>query len=114
MRGCAGSGASVDWGEPVLLSLEELIELCRERGRLVGPARSGGSVAHVLTCRSEAGSPASWQLRLARRVARHLPPGLLSALARFGARPLELALEAAFWSGVRSAATRARAGSPDP
>ena len=95
---------SVEWGEPVVVSdLEDLLEICRARGSSsVEVMRADPSLVPHL----QIGSwfEASWQFRLARRATCRLER-LLARAATADARALELAIQAAFWAGVRNAAT---------
>jgi peptidoglycan/xylan/chitin deacetylase (PgdA/CDA1 family) len=99
------SSARIESGEPVVLSsFAELFRFCRSRGASsVEIVRKHPSLLPDL----QIGSwfHAGWQLRLARRAARRFPATALELAARRDARALELALEQAFWDGVRSVAT---------
>jgi peptidoglycan/xylan/chitin deacetylase (PgdA/CDA1 family) len=98
-------GTRVEPGDPLpLSSFTELVRFCRSRGASsVEIVRKHPSLLRDL----QIGSwfHAGWQLRLARRVARRIPTTALELTARRDVRALELALELAFWAGVRSAAT---------
>ncbi len=86
------------------MSRHELIGFCRERGASsVALMRAAPELMPDL----QIGSwfSAGWQLRAARRLTHRLGPMRLSTTWGGGIRGLELSLEAAFWSGVRSAAT---------
>ncbi len=97
-------GIDVAWGEPVVLpTLAALVEVCRARGASsIDLVRADPTLMPLL----QVGSwfQATWRLRVARRASALVSPGL-PARAVAGVRTLELALENAFWSGVRAAAT---------
>jgi peptidoglycan/xylan/chitin deacetylase (PgdA/CDA1 family) len=98
------SGAELVWGEPRRLeSAAELLELCRARGASsVAVARADPSLVPEL----QLGTwfDASIRLRLLRRAALGLPAA--GRAAGRAATTLTIAVEGAFWRGVRSAATR--------
>jgi peptidoglycan/xylan/chitin deacetylase (PgdA/CDA1 family) len=95
-------GTNLEWGEPIAFrSVRDLARFSRARGR--------SSVALVRTDPSllpdlQLGSwfDVRWRFRLLRRLAARAAPILAYAP---GSRLVTLALDAAFWAGVRSAAT---------
>ena len=95
-------GAELDWGAPVIVSdLPSLLDFCRSRGASsVELVRAD----HTLLTEMQLGAffEAYWRRRVLRRAACRL--GISRAGARAG-RFLRFALDAAFWSGVRSVAT---------
>jgi len=97
------SGAELIWGEPQRVeSAADLLELCRARGASsVAVARADPSLVPEL----QLGTwfDASMRLRLLRRAALRLP--LLRRSAARAATAVTVAVEGAFWRGVRSAAT---------
>jgi peptidoglycan/xylan/chitin deacetylase (PgdA/CDA1 family) len=99
------SGVYVGWGEPVVVAdAAELIVRCRNRGASsVELIRADPSLLPHLQIGSW--PRLGWRFSLGRRATYRLPGALLAVAASRGPHALELALEAAFWSGVRSAAT---------
>jgi peptidoglycan/xylan/chitin deacetylase (PgdA/CDA1 family) len=101
-------GVVLEWGDPhVVGDVAELLALCRERGRSsVHVLRTDASLVTELQIGSWFN--AAWRGRLLRRLASRFRPraGLLRAVLR-GEFPVWPAADAAFWIGVRSAATSA-------
>jgi peptidoglycan/xylan/chitin deacetylase (PgdA/CDA1 family) len=101
--GLRREGAQLEWGEPVALRVAELVGLCRARGRAsVVVMRSDPSLLPDL----QLGSwfDVHWRFRGLRRVTSRMAPPLAWA-ARVAPRLVAVAADAAFWAGVRSAAT---------
>jgi peptidoglycan/xylan/chitin deacetylase (PgdA/CDA1 family) len=96
-------GVEPQLGEPdPIASVRELIQFCRERGRSsVALVRGDPSLAGELQIGSWFNAPL--RARIVRRLARRLPTWALAA-AR-SPRLFRTAADAAFWAGVRSAAT---------
>jgi peptidoglycan/xylan/chitin deacetylase (PgdA/CDA1 family) len=99
-------GARLDWGEPLRFSsIAELARFSREQGRLsVKALRVDASLLPELYVGSW--FAVRWQHRLVRRyaiAAHRFWPRVFGLLPR--RRLLQLAVDATFWAGVRSAAT---------
>jgi peptidoglycan/xylan/chitin deacetylase (PgdA/CDA1 family) len=96
-------GAAVDWGEPVMVGgVDELLDLCRERGRSSVELLAADP---TLLAGMQLGSwfDAGWKARARRRLA--LGPGRgLTGSARRSEQRLRAAADLAFWEGVRARA----------
>jgi len=98
-------GVPLRWGEPdTVASVGELVRFCRERGRSsVAVLRRDPTLCAELQIGSWFDAPL--RARITRRLARRLP---VRALARARSpRALRTTADAAFWAGVKSAATSA-------
>lgn len=100
-------GASLEWGEPVTFrGVRDLARFSRARGRSsVAVLRAEPSLLADL----QLGSwfDVRWRSRLLRRLAAATAPAVVRACAVAPRdRLVALAVDAAFWAGVRSAATR--------
>jgi peptidoglycan/xylan/chitin deacetylase (PgdA/CDA1 family) len=99
-------GAELEWGEPVGLGVGKLVALCRARGGAsVAAVRSDPSLLPDL----QLGSwfDVHWRFRGLRRLAARAAPAV-AWVARVAPRPrlVATAVDAAFWAGVRAAATK--------
>jgi peptidoglycan/xylan/chitin deacetylase (PgdA/CDA1 family) len=96
------AGRGVEWRLPEVLPAADLLDLCRRRGvHSVALARADPSLVPLLQIGGWFAG--GWRLRLARRAALRAPGARLPGPA--GGVPMRL--DAAFWDGVRTAATPA-------
>jgi len=97
-------GAAVSWGEPVRVGgVEELLDLCRERGRSSVELLAADP---TLLAGMQLGSwfEAPWKARARRRLALGRPGRGLGGSVRGSERRLRVAADLAFWEGVRARA----------
>ena len=99
-------GAQLEWGEPVAHDVAGLVRFSRARGSSsVTVLRANPSLLPDLQLGSWL--DVHWRFRLLRRLAARAAPALAwGARVAPRSRLLALALDAAFWAGVRFAATR--------
>lgn len=96
-------GMSLEWGEPHVLPVSELLDVCEARGRS-SVALMRADPALVPELQVGAWLHATAAGRAVRRGLSRVRPGRTLG-ARGGQRALRWALDAAFWHGVRTAAT---------